>query len=141
MDSFITKRKGKCEVFYAPIDVRLSLTGETADDKIETTVQPDICVVCDLSKLDERGCLGAPDLIVEILSPSTARRDLNEKFHLYEATGVREYWIVYPEKDVLKVFLLQENGKYDEGTIYVKTGKAPVHIFEGLYIDLKKLFV
>ncbi|MDR1593358.1 MAG: Uma2 family endonuclease [Prevotellaceae bacterium] len=140
LGSFITRRKGKCEVFYAPFDVRLSRTGETADDKIETVVQPDICVICDPSKLDKDGCLGAPDLIVEILSPSTSGRDLNEKFRLYEATGVREYWIVFPDKDVLKVFILQNNGKYNNGTVYVKKGKAPVHIFEGLSIDLKKLF-
>jgi Uma2 family endonuclease len=137
---FIKKRKGKCKVYHAPVDVCLSLTGETADDKIETVVQPDICVICDLSKLKKHRCLGAPDLIVEALSPSTAKRDLNEKFHLYEAAGVREYWIVYPEKEMLKVFILQENGKYNEGTVYVKTGKAPVHIFEGLYIDLEELF-
>jgi Uma2 family endonuclease len=90
--------------------------------------------------LDDRGCLGAPDLIVEVLSPSTATRDLNEKFHLYEATGVREYWIVNPENKTLKVFILQENGKYAESVVYTKTGKAPVHIFKGLNIDLEKVF-
>jgi Uma2 family endonuclease len=137
---FIEKRKGKCEICHAPFDVRLSLTGEIANDKINTVVQPDICVVCDPSKLDDLGCLGAPDLIVEALSPSTAKRDLNEKFHLYEATGVREYWIVYPVEEMLKVFILQENGKFDEGTVYEKAEKVSVHIFEGLKIDLEKLF-
>jgi Uma2 family endonuclease len=137
---FIKKRKGKCKIFHAPFDVRLSLTGETADDMISTVVQPDICVICDLSKLDGRGCLGAPDLIVEVLSPSTSKRDLNEKFRIYEATGVREYWVVYPDEKMLKVFILQENGKYDEGAVYEKTGKVPVHIFDGLKIDLKDLF-
>jgi Uma2 family endonuclease len=137
---FIERRKGKCQTYHAPFDVRLSLNGETADDKINTVVQPDICVVCDLSKLDDRGCLGAPDLIVETLSPSTAARDLNEKFYLYEATGVREYWIVYPDEKMLKVFILQDNGKFDEGAEYKKHVKVPVHIFDGLTIDLKKLF-
>jgi Uma2 family endonuclease len=85
---FIRRRKGKCKIFHAPFDVRLSLTGETDDDKIETVVQPDICVICDLSKTDERGCLGAPDLIVEVLSPSTCKRDLNENF---VSTKRREY--------------------------------------------------
>jgi Uma2 family endonuclease len=141
---FIQKRKskvqGKCEVFHAPFDVRLSLTGETADDKIDTVVQPDICVICDPAKLDYRGCLGAPDLIVEVLSPGIAERDLNEKFHLYEATGVREYWIICPEEKILKVFILQEYGKYGDCITYEKTDEAPVHIFGGLKIDLKKLF-
>jgi Uma2 family endonuclease len=134
------KVKNKCEIFHAPFDVRLSLTGETADDKIYTVVQPDICVICDSSKLDRRGCLGAPDLIVEVLSPSTSGRDLNEKFHLYESVGVREYWVIYPDSKILKVFILQENGKYGEGVVYAGKDKAPVHIFEGLDINLKKLF-
>ncbi|MDR1595248.1 MAG: Uma2 family endonuclease [Prevotellaceae bacterium] len=139
---FIERRKIKCKIFFAPFDIRLSPTGETADDKIDNVVEPDVCVIFDPSKLDERGCLGAPDLIVEILLScnNTAKRILNEKFHLYEATGVREYWVIYPEKEMLKVFILQDNGKYDNGTVYVKKGKAPVHIFEGLSIDLKKLF-
>jgi Uma2 family endonuclease len=137
---FIKKRKGKCEVYHAPFDVRLSPTGETADDKIFTVVQPDICVICDPSKLDWRGCIGAPDLIVEALSPGTAKRDLNDKFRLYEATGVREYWIVDTEKQILTIFIMQENGKYGKGVVYAKNDKAPVYIFKGLKIDLEKLF-
>ncbi|MDR2120497.1 MAG: Uma2 family endonuclease [Tannerella sp.] len=141
MRKYRGKTGGKCKIYHAPFDVRLSPAGETADEKIHTVVQPDICVICDPSKLDERGCLGAPDLIVEVLSPSTAKRDLNEKFRLYEASGVREYWVVYPEDKALNVFILQEeSGKYDEGAVYVKKGKVPVHIFEGLDIDLEELF-
>jgi len=89
-DSIITKNKGRCEVFFAPFDVRFPKNGETAYDKIDTVVQPDICVICDLSKLDDRGCCGAPDMIVEVLSPSTAKKDLTEKFNLYEEHGVKE---------------------------------------------------
>jgi Uma2 family endonuclease len=137
---FIEKRKGQCEIFHAPFDVRLSLTGETDDDKIYTVVQPDICVICDPSKLDDRGCIGAPDLIVEVLSPNTVKRDLNDKFYLYETAGVREYWVIYPEDKALNVFILQENGKYGKTIVYAKKGKAPVHIFKGLEIDLEKLF-
>ncbi|MDR0864424.1 MAG: Uma2 family endonuclease [Candidatus Symbiothrix sp.] len=137
---FIRERKGKCKILHAPFDVRLPKNGETADDKIYTVVQPDICVVCDPQKLDEKGCIGAPDLIVEIQSPSTAKRDLNEKFFLYEAAGVREYWVVYPREKGLTVFLLQENGKFDEGTTYEYEGKVPVSIFKGLKMDLKELF-
>jgi len=95
---------------------------------IDTVVQPDICVVCDSSKLDYRGCCGAPDMIVEILSPSTAKRDLNEKFDLYEESGVKEYWIVYPFDREIHVFLLQETGKYGESIVFERKGQIPVHM-------------
>jgi Uma2 family endonuclease len=97
-------------------------------------------VVCDLSKLDDRGCLGAPDLIIEILSPSTLKRDWNYKFNLYEKAGVREYWIVDPKAKMATVFLLQPDGDYDMGTIYESNQKVPVAIFEGLEIDLSEVF-
>jgi len=138
--SFVKKRKGKCRVLHAPFDVRLPKNNETEDDKIYNVVQPDICVVCDLSKLDDRGCIGAPDLIVEVLSPSTFKKDWCYKFNLYEAYGVREYWLVDPKEKTVNVFLLQPEGKYDSGTVYKCNQKAPVRIFEGLEIDLNELF-
>ena len=140
LQSVSRKNKGKCKVFDAPFDVRFPKHGETADNKIDTVVQPDICVICDLSKLDDKGCIGAPDLIVEVLSPSTLKNDWNYKFNLYEAAGVREYWIVDPIAKVANVFLLQPDGKYDLGTVYACNQKAPVHIFEGLEINLNELF-
>ena len=140
LESFIRRNKGKCEVFAAPFDVRFPKQGETADDKIDTVVQPDICVVCDLSKLDERGCCGAPDMIVEILSPSTLKKDLTKKFDLYEASGVKEYWIVLPMEKAINVYLLQENGKYDEGTTYEWGGQIPVHIFNNHPLEWEDIF-
>ena len=140
IDRFIEKKKGKCHIYYAPFDVRLPKRNETEDDKIYNVVQPDICVVCDLSKLDDKGCIGAPDLIVEVLSPSTVKTDWVYKFNLYETTGVREYWIVDPKAKTINIFLLQPDGKYDLGTVYECNQKAPVHIFEGLEIDLNELF-
>jgi len=142
---FIDKRKekGKCEIYTAPFDVRLPKDGETADNKIFDVVQPDIIVVCDPSKLDDKGCIGAPDLIVEVSSPSTSKRDLNLKFSLYERAGVKEYWVVYPKEEALSVFILQPDGKYDDGTTYqvlFDTTKVPVQTLEGLVIDLKDLF-
>ena len=137
---FIRKRKGNCRIYHAPFDVRLPMNNETADDKIYNVVQPDICVICDLSKLDDRGCIGAPDLVVEVLSPSTLKYDWNYKFNLYEAAGVREYWIVDPKSKTVNIFLLQSDGKYDLGTVFEYNQKAPVHIFEGLEIDLGELF-
>ena len=83
--SFVRNNKGKCRIFHAPFDVRLPLDNDTSDGKIYNVVQPDICVICDLSKIDIKGCNGAPDLIVEVLSPSTLKYDLHYKLGLYEA--------------------------------------------------------
>jgi Uma2 family endonuclease len=102
-------------------------------------VQPDICVICDPSKIEERGCIGAPDLIVEIISPSTNKYDTGEKFKLYESSGVREYWIVFPREKAVKTFILQSDGKYDKGTIY-KKGRVPVYIFDGIAVNLNEIF-
>jgi Uma2 family endonuclease len=135
----IRKNRGKCKVFPAPFDVRLPKNGEKDDAEIYNVVQPDICVVCDPSKIEKRGCIGAPDMIVEVQSPPTTKYDLGEKFNLYERTGVREYWVVYPDEKYVEVFLLQPDGKYGKGTQYSK-GKVPVHIFEGYSIDIKKIF-
>ena len=140
IDNFIELKKGKCHVYQAPFDVRLPLYDSKDDDKIYDVVQPDICIVCDLSKLDDKGCIGAPDLIVEVLSPSTLKYDWNYKFNLYETAGVKEYWIVDPKAGVANVFLLQTDGKYDLGTVYESGQKAPVHILEGLEIDISELF-
>jgi len=138
--SFLYEGRGKCRVYHPPFAVRLPVGGATEDDQIYNVLLPDICVVCDLSKLDDKGCIGAPDLVVEILSPSTARNDWNKKFNLYEKAGVREYWIVDPNAKMVHVFLLQEDGNYDFGTIYDSTQKVSVHILEGLTIDLKEIF-
>ncbi|MCL2435133.1 MAG: Uma2 family endonuclease [Lentimicrobiaceae bacterium] len=138
--TFFRKRKAKCRIYHAPFDVRLPVEGSKEDDEIYDVVQPDICVICDLSKIDEKGCIGAPDLIVEILSPSTSKKDRTLKFNLYEKAGVREYWMISPKTGRLHVFILQPNGKYDAGTIYEYDQKASVHIFEGMEINLKDLF-
>jgi len=136
----IKKRRGKCEVYHAPFDVRLFKNGETADDKIDTVVQPDICVICDLSKLDERGCLGAPDLVVEIQSPSTAKYDLTDKFLAYETSGVREYWVVFPKTNSIKIFHLQENGKFDKEEVFTLENTIHSKVLEGFELDLKEVF-
>jgi len=138
--AILKKNKGKCEVFSAPFDVRFPKNGETADNKVYTVVQPDICVVCDPSKIDERGCCGAPDMIVEILSPSTGRRDLTEKFALYEEAGVKEYWVVYPDAKAITVFLLQDNGKYDNGYVYEFGVSVPIFVFDNQTIELNDIF-
>lgn len=134
--------KGKtCRVFHAPFDVRLPKNAaERRDDQIETVVQPDLVVVCDRSKLDRRGCLGAPDLVIEILSPSTAAKDVKDKFALYQETGVREYWIVHPEEAIVEVFRLNEQGKYVLEKIATRTDSVTVGIFEDFTLDLREIF-
>ena len=101
-------RKYPCDVYIAPFDVRLPIRSKTKDT---TVVQPDICVVCDKSKLDDAGCNGAPELMIEILSPNNSKHDLDTKFKLYEEAGVLEYWIVEPVEKMLLVYTLI-NGKY-----------------------------
>ncbi|GAK50581.1 hypothetical protein U14_01814 [Candidatus Moduliflexus flocculans] len=134
------KRK-PCKVFSAPFDVRLPKPKhEQRDDQIYTVVQPDIVVVCDRTKLDRKGCLGAPDLIVEILSPSTAAKDVKDKFELYETSGVREYWIVHPEEAILEVFRLHDGKKYLLERIYTRDDVVKVGIFEDFSIDLRDVF-
>jgi Uma2 family endonuclease len=82
-------RKNQCGLYYAPFDVRLfRYPNEKTENQIYTVVQPDLCIICDLEKLDDRGCIGAPDLIVEIVSPSNAKRDMEEKFELYQQIGL-----------------------------------------------------
>jgi len=132
--------KGKpCEVYIAPLDVRLPLADEP-DGEITTVIQPDIVVVCDASKLDDAGCKGPPDLIAEILSPATARKDLKEKFNLYESRGVREYWIVDPEAKTIMVFHLDQAGSYGRPSVYAGEEMLPVSVLSGLELDLTAVF-
>lgn len=141
LGSYIKNNNGSCKAFTAPFDVRLpKKPDEITDDKIYTVVQPDICIVCDKSKLDKRGCLGAPDMVVEIISASSIKYDLNDKFNLYEAAGVKEYWVVLPESKEVTVFLLQEDGKYDNGTAYEEEIEIPVKTFPGLSLNTTKIF-
>ena len=117
-----------CRLYSAPFDVRLPMKGKgTADNQIYTIVQPDLCVVCDLEKIDGRGCIGAPDLVVEILSPSNSRKDLKDKYEIYQEAGVSEYWIVDADDKAIYRYVL-------EGDIYI--GLPPVS--EGDVFSSKK---
>jgi Uma2 family endonuclease len=99
-------KKHNCKVFFAPFDVRLPIYKR---DEINTVVQPDLCVVCDAHKLDEKGCIGVPDLMLEVLSPSNTKHDLETKFNLYEEVGVPEYWIVNPIEKYVIVYTLVDD--------------------------------
>ncbi|MDO9757975.1 Uma2 family endonuclease [Glaesserella parasuis] len=104
LDVFVNHQ---CELYVAPFDVRFP----DSNGKIKTVVQPDLCVICDPNKLDEKGCIGAPDLIVEILSPGNSKREMKDKYELYQEQGVSEYWIVRPEEQHIQIYVL-ENGRY-----------------------------
>ena len=99
----------ECEVYHAPFDVRLLKNKGQTNEEVETVVQPDIVVVCDTSILDDKGCNGAPDLVVEVLSPSTMKKDFNEKYNIYEENGVKEYWLFHPELKIVETYVLQND--------------------------------
>jgi len=130
----------QCETFVAPFDVRLSERTGLTDEKIETVVQPDILVICDNSKLDERGCNGAPDLVIEITSPHTSKNDLTVKFELYQRHGVKEYWIVHPVEQTLLVYRLDESGKFSSHDRYTTDDKVPVALLGDLVVNLAEVF-
>ena len=134
-------RGKKCKAFAAPFDVRLPLPNKLqSDNKIDTVVQPDISIICDLKKIDEKGCQGAPDWIIEILSKGTASKDLTEKYQIYENAGVKEYWIVDPMNKSLMIYSLNEEGKYLAlGPFNTLHSVQPV-LFPDLTIDLNTIF-
>ena len=130
-----------CKVFHAPFDVRLPLPpGQIKDEEIQNVVQPDISVICDRSKIDIRGCLGAPDWIIEIASPSTSKKDMKDKFEVYEFSGVKEYWIVFPQEQSVLIYTLNERGKYIGLPPLVKEDKVSPVLFPNLVIDLGEIF-
>ena len=128
-----------CWVYPAPFGVRLFSRKEDTPDREEDLLEPDITVVCDRDKLDKYGCKGAPDMIVEILSPSTLRRDRFEKYNLYERAGVREYWIVDPDRKLVQAMVL-EDGQYHAPEVFTSEEKAPIAVLEGCVIDLAAVF-
>jgi Uma2 family endonuclease len=137
---FGTWLKGKrCKVFLAPFDVRLPESDES-DDLVDTVVQPDLAIICDKEKLDKAGCRGAPDLIVEILSPGTAHKDLKVKLDSYERAGVREYWIVDPAEGTVMVFTQGADRRYGRPEVYGDGDVVRVAIFPDLQISLATVF-
>lgn len=128
----------KCQVYNAPFDVRFP-KGSKEDHKIHDVVQPDICVICDPEKLDDRGCIGAPDLIVEILSPGNSQTELKHKFKLYESHGVREYWIIHPENQDLLIYTLVV-GKYVPSRLLTSGDVVESSVLEGFTLDLEEFF-
>jgi Uma2 family endonuclease len=133
----VRRAGGVCRV-YEDMDVCLVAGAATPVSEIRTVLRPDVCVICDLSKLVDGICKGSPELVIEIQSPGTAHYDMHRKFELYERYGVLEYWIVQPVECWVRVFTLID-GHYDDGVLY-ESGRIPISIFSGLSIDLRKLF-
>jgi Uma2 family endonuclease len=130
-----------CELFLAPFDVRLPETtaDQDEDENILTVVQPDLAIVCDENKIDAKGCLGPPDVMIEVLSPSSAYRDETEKLHLYEAQGVREYWIVNPDGGYIMVYTLV--GKKYGKPEYLRNDDILISkVIDGIVLELAPLF-
>lgn len=131
-----------CEVFSAPFDVRLLDKTKSAqqNEEIFTVVQPDLCIICDANKIDERGGIGAPDLIIEILSPGNSKKEINTKYKLYEESGVKEYWLVYPGEHVIQQFVLSDTGKYQLHAFFADDDICTAYLFPELEIDLTTVF-
>ncbi|WP_163377598.1 Uma2 family endonuclease [Cyclobacterium sp. SYSU L10401] len=129
---------GSCKVYTAPFDVRLPVSSRKHTD-IDTVVQPDLCVVCDPDKLDDLGCLGAPDLIVEILSPGNNKKELQLKYEVYEASGVKEYWVIHPDERTLLIYTL-EAGKYRPSRLFTLGDKVKSQVLSGFVLDLDEVF-
>lgn len=132
--------KGKpCNLYMAPFDVRL--VKKTIDDKqITTVVQPDICVICDLKKIDKKGCLGAPDIVVEILSPGNNKVELQNKYEVYEEAGVKEYWIIQPEEKTFFKYVLDESGQYQPTRLLTLGDEVTSTILPGFALNLDEVF-
>ncbi len=125
-------------MFSAPFDVRLPRKSKE-DKDIITVLQPDICVICDLSKIDTKGCIGAPDIVVEILSPGNNATELKNKYEVYEESGVKEYWVVSPQNNTFIIYTLI-NGKYDASRLMVAGDVVTSSVLDGFLLDLSELF-
>ena len=138
LSTLMEKRpKEEWEVFYAPFDVILP-EPKNSEDK-PTIVQPDILVVRDSAKIHENACYGAPDLVIEILSPYSLKRDISDKLGLYERNAIPEYWVVQPKEKTVTVFALRENLKYDEGRVYSNDDRL-FSLIPGIEVHVNNFF-
>ncbi len=132
LDRFLSDEK--CELYHPLFDVVLK-KGEKS-----TVVQPDLCVICDKSKLTDKGCTGAPELVVEILSPGNSNRELKDKFKLYEQNGVQEYWIVDPNRRDITIYTLNDNNKYIGSKPFTEGETLSSLVLDGLKVDIENVF-
>ena len=128
-----------CLAYSAPFDVRFSRKGEHEDSEIFTVVQPDICVICDASKVDARGCTGAPDIVLEILSPGNNQKEIQNKYEVYEESAVAEYWIISPQDRTFLQYILT-NGKYQPSKLMIIGDIITTPILPGFELNLELVF-
>lgn len=128
-----------CKVYNAPFDVRFYKESR-ADKDIYTVLQPDICVICDLTKLDDKGCIGAPDIVIEILSPGNNKMELLHKYGVYEEFGVKEYWVVSPGDKTLLKYTLDIEGRYQPSKLFTLSEKVYSEVLTGFELDLDAVF-
>ena len=127
-----------CQVFHAPFDVRLPIAGK--NKKTDTVVQPDITVICDINKLDEQGCNGAPDIVMEILSPGNTRREMKEKFSIYQEAKIPEYWLIHPSDETVIIYSLDETDKYIGSKPYLAGDTITSKALNGFTLEVAVLF-
>ncbi len=130
--------KNPCKVYIAPFDVRLPRKSKE-DKDIITVLQPDLCIICDPSKLDLRGCIGAPGIVVEVLSPSNNQKELKNKYEAYEDAGVKEYWVVLPYEKTMLIYTLV-NSKYSPSGLMASGDIVTSSVLPGFSLDLAELF-
>lgn len=135
--NYVKSNSGQCKVYPAPFDVVLIDDNKTEMDS-KNIVQPDISVICDRSKLNDKGCFGSPDMVVEVVSKFNPGNDYVKKLYLYEKYKVKEYWIVNPMKKNILVYTLTEIG-YNEPDLYTFNDKIKVNIFDNLEIDFSSI--
>jgi Uma2 family endonuclease len=133
-------RSGPCKVYFAPFDVRLPRKDKATDREILTVVQPDLCVICDPSKLDDKGCIGAPDLIIEVVSPGNSKKEMQTKYEVYQEAGVKEYWIVLPSEKTIFVNVLNEQGIYIGLRPFVEGMTLSSTQFPALSVNIEEVF-
>jgi Uma2 family endonuclease len=131
-----------CQVIVAPFDVKLydRRKSQLSDREVFSVVQPDLCVICDKDKLTEQGCDGAPDWIIEVLSPGNSKKEVRLKYDLYQENSVGEYWLVYPYEQIVQQFVLDDSGKYRLHALYPGNETATPYLFPDLQIDLNDVF-
>jgi len=133
--------KGKsCKAFSAPFDVRLPRKNVDDNQEIFTVVQPDVSVICDPSKLDMKGCLGAPDIVVEILSPGNNKKELRNKYEVYEEAGVKEYWIIHPNEKTFLQYILTDTGQYQASRLMTLGDDVTTSVLPGFVLNLDTVF-
>lgn len=129
----------RCKVYAAPFDVRFPKESK-ADKDIYTVLQPDVCVICDKTKLDDRGCIGAPDIVAEILSPGNNKMELLYKYHIYEEFGVKEYWIVSIAHKTFLKYTLDEHGKFQPSRLFTLSEEVGSSLLPGFVLNLDEVF-